>query len=242
MRTKTTRAGLALVAATAAAVCLVPVEARSADHRDAPATKADPAADINDVFTFVDGNRFVMAMTVSPFAMSGAAFSNATQYVFHTSSGQAFGKTTSDEDIICTFASQQQASCWVGTDEYVAGDPSNAAAPLASASGETMVFAGLRADPFFFNLSGFQDTEAAVEAAAPKLTFDPAGCPALDKATASALVGTLAEKASSANPSRTNPDDFAAANTLAIVVSVDKSLVTKGGELVSVWASTNKAQ
>jgi hypothetical protein len=179
---------------------------------------------------------------VSPFAMSGATFSNATQYVFHTSSGSVFGKTTADEDIICTFASEQSASCWVGSDDYVTGDPSNASAPLKSSSGRTMVFAGMRGDPFFFNLSGFMDTVTAVEAAAPQLKFDPSGCPALDKPTSTALVGKLAEIPSTANPARTNADDFVAANTLAIVVSVDKSLVTKGGDIVSVWASTNKAQ
>jgi hypothetical protein len=239
MRSKSKLAVLAVVAC-AAAVVSTTTKSYSADHRDAPATKADPAADINDVFGFVDGNNVVMAMTVFPFAMSGASFSNATQYVFHASSGAAFGKTTSDVDVICTFASAQSASCWVGGDDYVTGDPSGAAG-MTSTSGKVKVFAGLRADPFFFNLSGFMDTVTTVEGAASKLTFDPAGCPAVDDATSKALVGTLSEVASTANPSRANADDFVAANGLAIVVSVDKSLVTKGGSIVSLWASTNKA-
>ena len=240
MRSKTKFTAAAFVAAAGVAIGASGTS-YSADHRDAPATKADPASDINDVYSFVDGNDFVMAMTVFPFAMSGSAFSNATQYVFHTSSGGSFGKTSSDVDVICTFASQTSIQCWVGGDDYVTGDPS-AATGLKSASGKTKVFAGLRGDPFFFNLSGFTDTVSAVESAAPSLTFDGAGCPALDMGTSNALVSTLKEVPSSANPSRTNADDFVAANGLALVVAVDKSLVTKGGNVVSVWASTNKAK
>ncbi len=239
MRSNLKLAGAALLAATA--VVLGATTSYSADHRDAPATKADPASDINDVFTFVDGNDFVMAMTVFPFATTGASFSNATQYVFHTSSGSAFGKTTSNVDVICTFASATSIQCWVGGDDYVTGDPSNASG-LTSTSGKVKVFAGLRGDPFFFNLSGFMDTVATVEGAAGSLTFDGAGCPAVDQGTSDALVSTLKEVGSKANPSRASSDDFVAANGLALVVSVDKSLVTKGGNVVSVWASTNKAK
>ena len=92
----------------------------------------------------------------------------------------------------------------------------------------------------FFNLSGFVDTVAIVKGAAAGLTFDTAGCPSLDAATSKALVSTLSEVPSKENPSRQNPDDFVAANALAVVVSVDRGLVTKGGNVVSVWASTNK--
>jgi len=35
-------------------------------------------------------------------------------------------------------------------------------------------------------------------------------------------------------------DHFAGANTLAIVVQIDRTLVTAGGATVAVWASTNK--
>jgi hypothetical protein len=232
---------LALLGATAtvASGLALTRPALSADHRDAPKTKAEPSADINDVFTWMDGSNFVMAMTVFPFADKTAKFSDSTQYIFHTTSGGAFGEDKSTADVICTFDAAQVASCWVGADDYVTGD-ANKEAGLVSASGKTKVFAGLRADPFFFNLSGFVDAVAAVDKAKPSLTEFTAGCPTLDSATATALQGALKEVPTSTNSARTNPDDFAAASGLALVVSVDKSLVTKGGSTVSVWASTNR--
>lgn len=237
MRTRLKWLGLVGVAIT-----LVALSSRveSADHRDAPATIADPASDINDLFAFMDGGRFVLAMTVTPFAGATAAFSDATKYVFHTSSGTAFGTTTSDETFICTFDAAQNVSCWAGTDDYVTGNASSATAPLTSASGKLKVFAGLRADPFFFDLQGFKDTVSAVESMSSTLTFDSSGCPAVSAAISGVLVNTLKETTSTAAPTKTVADDFAAANTLALVLSVDKSLVTKGGTMVSAWASTNK--
>jgi hypothetical protein len=216
--------------------------ARSADHLDSPATKADPTVDINDLYGWMDGNNLVLALTVFPAAMGatdaspGAQFSNKVQYVIHTSSGASFGNTTANEDIICTFDATQKISCWAGTDEYVTGDAS-AAAGLVSADGKFKVFAGLRADPFFFNLDGFKHTQATVESAAPSLMFDVAGCPVLDGPTAAALRTQLQTAPDGGAPA----DFFAALNGLAIVVSVDKTLVTKGGAIVSTWASTHRS-
>lgn len=213
---------------------------KSADHRDAPATTADPASDINDVYAFVNGGKVVLAMTVSPFATATSKFSNVTKYVFHVSSGTAFGTTTSNVDIICTFSADavQKVSCWVGTADYLTGDATGAAG-LTSASGKTKVFTGLRQDAFFFNLQGFKDTVSAVEAAAPSLSFNIWGCPHVDAATATSLQNTLKETTSTAAPSKTQADDFATANTLAIVVELDPSLVNAGGPMLSVWGSTN---
>lgn len=214
-------------------------KAESADHKDAPGTVADPASDINDVFSFVDGGRVVLAMTVFPFAPADAKFSSATKYAFHTTSGTMFGETKASKDVICTFDASQKISCWAGTDDYVTGDAS-AAAGITSASGKMKVFAGKRSDPFFFNLQGFKDTVATVEGAAASLTFDTSGCPSVNAATSMALVNTLKETTSTAAPSKMAADDFATANTLAIVVSLDASLVTSGGKVLSVWGSTNK--
>jgi hypothetical protein len=210
--------------------------ARSADHLDAPAAKADPAADINDLYTWNDGDNVVLAMTVFPAAPATAKFSDATQYVFHTSSAATFGAAATDLNIICTFDAAQKIQCWAGADEYVTGDASQAAG-ATSASGKLKVFAGLRSDPFFFNLEGFRNAVTTVKGAAGSLNFD-AGCPLVDPGTSTALVGQLG----------TSPDGgaaqdfFKSLNTLAIVVSVDKTVVTKGGPIVASWASTNKKQ
>lgn len=218
--------------------------AQSADHRDAPATTADPAADINDVYAFLDkpgdaATKVVLAMTVFPAAPAGAKFSDTVQYVLHTSSGAKFGAATSDLDIICQFDATQKASCWAGADEFVTGDASQAAG-ITSKSGKLKVFAGLRADPFFFNLAGFQDAVAAVDKAAPTLNFNDAGCPGVAPAVATALQNKLKGNPDAAAP---GPEDFfAKLNGLAIVVELEKGLATKGGPVISVWGSTHRKQ
>lgn len=225
-------------ACVATAAVLVHKSAKSADHLDSPATQADPTMDIDDLYTWMDGSNFVAAMTVYPAAPSGALFSDSGQYIFHLQSGASYGATTKDYNIICQFtgtAAPQTIECWAGTDEHVKGDPSSASG-LASTDGKLKVFAGLRADPFFFNLDGFKATVADVEAAAGSLTFNDAGCPAVDSNTSAALVGQLSHAPDGGAPT----DFFATLNGLAIVVSIDKTLVTTGGPIVAIWASTNK--
>lgn len=214
-----------------------PKLARSADHLDSPAAKAESAADINDLYTFVDGDRAVFAMTVFPAAPAGAKFSDAIVYAFHTASAGAFGTTTQDVDILCTFDAAQKASCWAG-DAFASGDASQGDG-IASSDGKLRVFAGLRKDPFFFNLEGFLATVDAVKGAvdAGAVTADGTGCPDLSGGTGAALRALL-QKTDGGAP----VDFFKDLDTLAIVVSVDKSLVTKAGPIVSVWASTNKKQ
>lgn len=211
--------------------------ARSADHLDSPAVRMDPAADINDVYSFMDGNNVVLVMTVAPAATTASKFSDQIQYVFHTSSGAAFGATTSDVNIICTFDAAQAAQCWAGTDAYATGNASQPTG-IASADGKMKVFAGLRADPFFFNLNGFNATVDTVKAAAGGLVFDEAGCPDVPPGTSAALRDQLKTVSDGGPP----VDFFKDLNTLAIVVAIDKSLVTKGGPVMSVWGSTNRKQ
>ena len=223
--------------AITAAVLLFTVTAGAADHRDGAAVLSDPSTDINDVFawTSTDGTKLNLGMTVFPAATAAARFSDVAQYVFHTTSSPGYGMpSTASEDIICTFDTAQKISCW-GGGEYVTGDASSTSG-IASASGKLRVFAGLRDDPFFFNLDGFKATAKAVHDAAGSLTFDPAGCPALDAATSNALVTQLKSKPGGGAPT----DFFTGLNGMAIVVQIDRALVTRGGSTVGVYASTRK--
>ena len=216
--------------------------ARSADHLDAPATIAEPAADVNDVYAFLDkpgdaATKVIFAMTVFPAAPADAKFSDTVQYVIHTQSGPKFGATTSDLNIICTFDAAQKASCWAGADEYVTGNAS-AQTGITSASGKFKVFAGLRADPFFFNLAGFKHTIKTVKESvdAGAVPFDDAGCALLPVGYDTVLQAQLSTSADGGPPE----DFFKKLNGLAIVVEADKSLVTKGGGVISVWGSTHR--
>jgi hypothetical protein len=214
-----------------------PQTARAADHLDGPAAQADKTTDINDVYAWMENGKLVVAVNVFPVADATSEFSDAAWYVIHVNSAAAYGMAQTETTIICGFDAAQSATCWFGDDaaEIVQGDAS-AAAGLATASGKAKVFAGLREDPFFFNLGGFNDTRAAVVAAAGGLTFDAAGCPAVDAATSAALVGMLQ---GSNNGAGAAVDFFASLNTLSIVVELDASLVNAGGPVLGVWASTH---
>jgi hypothetical protein len=227
-----------LKGALALSVLSVASWALAADHIDAPAAIADPAADITDLYTWTDQGNVVFVLNVTPLAGMDAKFSDKVQYVIHTESASAFGKAGEKSDIIVTFDAAQKASVWVGEKGYVAGDAS-ATAGLASADGKFKVFAGLRDDPFFFNLAGFKDTVATVESVAGMLTFDAAKCPTVDANTSALLVKKLSTDPTSTPPGGVAKDFFAGKNVLSIVISVDKAMLNAGGPIMSAWASTN---
>jgi hypothetical protein len=225
----------------AAAVWLLSTPTYAADHQDGPAATASPAADITDVFAWMsaDHTKMYLVMDVFPAATSAAKFDTNVLYVFHaTSKASILATAGTSVDVICKFDAAQAVSCWAGT-EFVSG--ATAGAPttgIASASGKLKVWAGLRDDPFFFNLDGFKKLVTTVKGAAGALlpTVDASGCPKVDAATSGVLVSQLKQDPNGGAPQ----DHFAGLNVLALVVSVDASLVNKGGPVVGVWASTNK--
>lgn len=230
MKKSTPLIGLALGA------LLVPAAGFAADHIDSPAAVAEPAADITDLFAWMsaDAAKVNLVLDVTPFAGADSKFSDAVQYVFHVNSSTGYGEAQTETLILCQFNAAGAIACWAGADEYLAGDAS-AEAGLSSDSGALKVFAGLRNDPFFMEFTGFTQAVETVIAAASGLEFDDQGCPAVDEATSGVLVGQLQSGADGAPAS----DTFAGANVLAIVVQVDKAVVTAGGPILSVWASTN---
>ncbi|MHB1843926.1 MAG: DUF4331 family protein, partial [Deltaproteobacteria bacterium] len=218
--------------------------ALAADHQDGPAVTNDPTADITDVFTWMpDANHVALVMDVNPAASTSSLFSNTVKYTFHTVTRSTLpalgGMSDAEIDVICTFdnAFPQNVSCWVGSSEYVTGNAS-ATTGLSSADGKVKVFTGLRDDPFFFNIDGFKAVAADVIAAKSSLTFDAAGCPQLPAATATALATQLGE----APDGGAAVDHFLGLNVLAIVVTVDKSLLVTNPAhtAVGVWGSTNQ--
>src|SRR5450432_1331316 len=231
------RASLIVGASVLASGAVIGIGLRAADHKDGPAATADPSADITDVYAWMssDKTKVNLVMDVYPNAPAAAMFSDQVLYAFHLNSAATFGGTATETKIICGFDTAQKITCWVGGTETVTGDAS-ATTGISSTSGKTKVFAGLRDDPFFFNLTGFKATAAAVVAAAGGLTLDAAGCPMLDSATSTALVGQLAHGAAGAAPT----SDFAGQNVQSIVIQVDTALVTPGGKLLGIWASTHK--
>src|SRR5262245_19878351 len=148
----------------AVAAALLGGTARAADHRDGPAVRSDPATDINDLYAWMsgDGKTVNLAMTVSPGASAMSKFSNSALYVFHLNSSRMYGDPAPTAfTVICQFDVAQKISCWGPQGEYLSGDAGQTAG-ITSASRKMQVFAGVRADAFFFNMAGFR---AAVVAA-----------------------------------------------------------------------------
>ena len=224
---------------------------QAADHLDSPAAITNPMADIGDVYAWntADASKVNLIMTVSPGDPGTRHFDNTIQYVFHVNSKAALDSTTATETkVICTFASDTSAQCWVGDKDYVKGDPS-ATTGMTSADGKLKVFAGRRSDPFFFNLNGYKDAVIAVEGAVAGgaiTSATTAGCPHISAAMGAGLRATLDEQARGSNThapcSGSNVDCFKALDVMAIVVQVDKTLLNQGtNKTLGVWGSTHAA-
>lgn len=232
------------VVAMALGMLAAPTLAFAADHIDSPAAVASPNADITDVYAWMsdDAENVNLVMNVAPFASGEAAFSDAVTYAFHVNSATGYGADQTETLVICQFYAADGSECWVG-DEYVEGDPGDSAG-ITSDSGALRVFAGMRNDPFFMEFTGFTATVDTVVSVAGDLTFDAAGCPAVDEATSNALVTQLQSGAPVEGQEElpAASDTFAGSNVLSIVLQIDKDLLTAGGPILGVWGSTHRAQ
>jgi hypothetical protein len=196
--------------------------ARASDHLDSPATVANPAADIGDVYAWTspDGKQLNLVMTIQ-----GHTFSDKLQYVFHIDSGKAFGRTTATTSIVCSFEAANAVKCNVGSVDSASGDPTNAAG-VKGRNRRFRVYAAPRDDPFYNNVKGllgaYQTASTAIKNGA---AIDGAGCAHFDAATVKGIVDQMG-----------HTDGGPAQNLLynwtvsAIVISVDLSAISKGGE------------
>ena len=225
----------------ALAITLAGPSAFAADHLDSPNPKKDPATDITDVYAWAEGGKVLLVLNVAPLATAESKFSDAVQYALHVESSAGFGMAGTSKDVVCTFDAAQKVQCWIGdpggkADDYVTGDASDTNG-LASDSGKMKVYAGLRADPFYFNLEGFKDAVQTVKDSAAALMFDADGCPQLDPITATTLQGMLQGTMKGTGNAE---NFFEMVNVLSIVLEVDKALLTGGGSTLAVWGSTHK--
>ncbi len=148
--------------AVAAAAALAAIPALSADHLDAPTVKKDGRIDINDVYVFHPGSsqnlsRTVLAMTVNPAAgvISGATFRSGARYEFLIDTN---GNARPDITIRTQFSSVENGEQNY-TVRWIKGDTSKVIARGETEEVESedgvKTYAGLRDDPFFFDLNAF---------------------------------------------------------------------------------------
>lgn len=252
---------LGAIAGAGLAALLASQRSQAADRFDSPAAAApsptaaapSPTADINDVYTWMDGPKLVLAMAVSAGDMGSQTFGPDVQYVFHVHSKEQLEigapDTGIETRIICTFASDTSSQCWV-TDgatvkDYIAGDPS-APTGVISQSGKLHLFAGRRAAPSFFNLQGLRATAAAIKlrfTQNPTVQLDASGCPTnLSDNEVRGIAGLLDDLIAGQPPCGAERDCFATLNAKMIVLQLDPTLVNAGQNAVlGVWASTHAA-
>jgi hypothetical protein len=167
-----------------AAAVLVGPAARSsnaADHLDAPTVKKDGRIDINDVYVFHPGeagsqdlDRTVLAMTVSPAAgvLSPTDFHPDASYELLIDTD---GDAIQDQTIRVKFSEvdddhQHVTAAWFSDDNrtlIAKGETGE----VIEADGGMMVFAGLRDDPFFFDLANFNNGATFCGAGLPVTDF-----------------------------------------------------------------------
>ena len=201
---------------TLAALALTTIgsSALAADHLDSPSVSEDASTDINDIFAFVspsDPEKLVMIMTVHPIANADSKFSDAANYTFNVVRN-ADGVARS---INCTFTA----------DTFSCTGPEGSGVVAAGNIGETamgdsiMAYAGLKDDPFFFDLRAFRNVVGADADANAFCLLDP-------------MAGG-------------NGDFFAGLNALAIVVEVRKEVFVpadQANKILAIWASTSRKE
>jgi hypothetical protein len=198
--------------------------ASAADHRESPVTTANPSADINDVYAFLNPSNpsnFVVAITVNPFI---APSDNATKGVFdglvyyqvHVDRNGDLGP---DATISIRKAGESLIVEGLGA-PVTAGITPPGATPVITTAGAVRVFAGLRDDPFFFDIPGFQAFLANQKLPAPgKGLRAPGGGDPIDA--------------------------FAGTNVMAIVIEAPVTAITGGSAAnsgtIKTWVTTSRA-
>jgi len=153
-------AAMGITVAAGAMFLLQPAQA--ADHRDGPGIQGSPAADINDVYAFrsaTNPDNLVVALTVNPLTApaqnTSVRFASDVSYNIHVDNT---GDLVADATASITFNGDGTQFTVSGLGDPITGavTSSSASGPMVTETGPFKVFAGLRDDPFFFDLVGFQ--------------------------------------------------------------------------------------
>lgn len=158
------------VAAVAMALGTAPLLVLGADHLDAPglmSPEGQMTADINDVYVFqgADAGRTVIAVTTHPAAgaISPVKYATDVKYVVNVDNS---GDAIPDLAYVMQFEGEKKKQDWTLT--RFSGEKARTLSGKGKrvAEGETgrvekargtKAFAGLRSDPFFFDLAAFRD-------------------------------------------------------------------------------------
>lgn len=232
--------GATLLAATGvvAALAAGPLFVAGADHLDTPTVKADHRIDITDLYTFANGSGTAFVLNVNPLTSpadsKSASFRSGALYELHIDvNGDALadivyrvrfggvhtlasGSVQQAFEVARATGGSAHRTEWTGA--VIASGrttPVGGAVQTALMTGGGRAFAGLRDDPFFFDLPGFINFKAKLLAGSTNL---------------SELLGGF-----------TGTDFFAGTNVSSIVITVPNSQLAPVGRTIGVWATTSIA-
>jgi hypothetical protein len=156
MRTTTKLATLG-AAMTVLTIGAAPLLTGAADHLEAPLAVANHSLDITDVYAFDGSNarNSVLVLNVNPLAgvVSGTSFSTSGSYYFNV---DKTGDFVADDVYKVAFGSgapdgKQSLTLWKNGTEVLTGMTGN-----ANKGGGAKLYAGVKDDPFFFDLASFK--------------------------------------------------------------------------------------
>ncbi len=168
IRTNAARFAVAVTAATV----LLPLytdTVHAGDHVDAPKTTAYPAADITGLYAWhTDDGKIVAVLNFAGFKEPGqpATLDDTVLYGIHIDNN---GDNKADQNIWVRFGKDPEGAWGVQVTDLPGADPV-VVGPIETVLDAGLglrVFAGLRDDPFFFDLVGFEATKTTGE-----LSFD----------------------------------------------------------------------
>ena len=151
---------IAIIGVALIAFALLGLRAEGADHRDSPSVEGDAGADITDVYAFrspTNPNNLVVALDVNPLTPPSANattnFASGVDYRIHVDNN---GDLTADATVVAKFTGNDFSITGLGSTPITGKVTPAGSAPMVTAAGGIKVFAGLRDDPFFFDLTAFK--------------------------------------------------------------------------------------
>jgi uncharacterized protein DUF4331 len=220
-------------AAAIGLVASMPLGTKAADHLDGPSLLTPPGgnlrADINDLFVFrsATANKTVLALTTHPAAgfVSPLDYATNVDYVIDIDRN---GDAVADVAYAVRFGAMSSGSQPYTVTRYTGRNATTLAQGIELGGGTTgsaadlkggaRAFAGLRSDPFFFDLGAFLSQVAGVQG--------------------NLIPGVLDTRGRMFCDANTN-DFFSILNANAIVLEVSNDILTEDGTgTIGVWART----
>jgi hypothetical protein len=235
-------AGVLGIVGVVAAIGAAPLDVGAADHLDAPTAKHDARIDITDLYAFKSGHGTTLILNVNPLTSPANSkttrFSTSAMYQIKVdTNGDAVAdiayrirfnqtRTASDGSVIQTYRIRRATGSAARTDEWngtvisIGGTTAYHRTPRVyptTIGGKS--FAGVRDDPFFFDLPGFVQFKGELLKGNTTLGSPGGG--------AGSLLGGF-----------TGTDTFAGTNVSSIALWVPDKYLGGTGRHVGIWATT----